>query len=89
MAAEPLSTPDAGAPTAGASTAGAPRVAALYVYPVKSLAGVAVPSFDVGDFGPAGDRRWMLVDDDGTTVAANVALIYLSFRLAGRPAATR
>ena len=42
-----------------------PRVAALYVHPVKSLGGVSVPSFDVGDFGPVGDRRWMLVDDDG------------------------
>ena len=43
-----------------------PRVAALYVHPVKSLGGVSVPSFDVGEFGPVGDRRWMLVDDDGT-----------------------
>jgi uncharacterized protein len=45
-------------------TAG-PRVAALYVHPVKSLGGVSVPSFEVGAFGPVGDRRWMLVDDDG------------------------
>jgi hypothetical protein len=41
------------------------RVAALYVYPVKSLGGIAVDAVDVGDFGPVGDRRWMLVDDEG------------------------
>ncbi|MCL7944846.1 MOSC N-terminal beta barrel domain-containing protein [Marinobacter sp. ATCH36] len=38
------------------------RVHSLYVYPVKSLAGIEVSSFDLDDFGPAGDRRWMIVD---------------------------
>jgi hypothetical protein len=42
-----------------------PRVAALYVYPVKSLGGVSVPSLEIGDWGPVGDRRWMLVEEDG------------------------
>ena len=40
------------------------RVHSLYIYPVKSLAGIPVPFFDKDDFGPAGDRRWMIVDSD-------------------------
>ena len=38
------------------------QVHSLYVYPVKSLAGIQVSSFQMDDFGPAGDRRWMIVD---------------------------
>jgi len=41
------------------------RVSALYVYPVKSLAGIAVDAFRLTDRGPEHDRRWMLVDADG------------------------
>lgn len=40
------------------------NVQALWVYPVKSLAGIQVQSFELDDFGPAGDRRWMIIDDD-------------------------
>ncbi|NMT64859.1 MOSC domain-containing protein [Marinobacter orientalis] len=40
------------------------QVHSLYVYPVKSLAGIRVSSFHIDDFGPAGDRRWMIVDAD-------------------------
>lgn len=39
------------------------RVHSLYLYPVKSLAGVEVSSINLDDFGPVGDRRWMLVTD--------------------------
>ena len=38
------------------------NIHSLYLYPVKSLAGVAVESFALDDFGPVGDRRWMIVD---------------------------
>lgn len=38
------------------------QIQSLYVYPVKSLAGIQVPSFRMDDFGPVGDRRWMIVD---------------------------
>lgn len=41
------------------------RVAALYVYPVKSLGGLRLDAATVGDLGIDRDRRWMLVDDDG------------------------
>lgn len=40
------------------------QVDSLYVYPVKSLAGIQVSSFTMDEFGPAGDRRWMIVDMD-------------------------
>ncbi|MBE0485117.1 MOSC N-terminal beta barrel domain-containing protein [Marinobacter sp.] len=44
------------------------RVQSLYLYPVKSLAGIEVSSFNLDEFGPAGDRRWMLVNDGGEFV---------------------
>lgn len=40
------------------------KVHSLFVYPVKSLSGIEVPSFETDDFGPVGDRRWMIVDED-------------------------
>ncbi|MGI8760031.1 MAG: MOSC domain-containing protein [Jatrophihabitantaceae bacterium] len=39
-------------------------------FPVKSCRGEAVRSALVEQWGLAGDRRWMLVDDDGETVTA-------------------
>lgn len=38
------------------------QIQSLYFYPVKSLAGVAVDALGLDDFGPAGDRRWMITD---------------------------
>ncbi|MGC8120503.1 MOSC domain-containing protein [Marinobacter sp. VGCF2001] len=40
------------------------KVKSLCIYPVKSLAGIDVPHFRLDDFGPRGDRRWMIVDAD-------------------------
>jgi uncharacterized protein YcbX len=37
----------------------------LYVYPVKSLAGLKPASIDLDRFGPSGDRRWMVVSESG------------------------
>ena len=41
-----------------------PRVSELYIYPVKSLGGIAVDSATLTDRGFQLDRRWMLVDDN-------------------------
>ena len=41
------------------------HVAGLWIYPVKSLGGIACPVAQVGDLGLDGDRRWMLVDQAG------------------------
>jgi hypothetical protein len=39
-------------------------VSALTIYPVKSLGGVALQSVHLDRFGFAGDRRWMVVNED-------------------------
>jgi len=41
------------------------RVLELYLYPIKSLGGIAVPQAKVLEEGFQYDRRWMLVDADG------------------------
>jgi hypothetical protein len=46
----------------------APSVYALFVYPVKSLAGLSVAQAEVGDRGFAHDRRFLLVDEAGVMI---------------------
>ncbi|WP_097461914.1 MOSC domain-containing protein [Mangrovitalea sediminis] len=38
------------------------KVTQLFRYPVKSLPGLPVAEISFDDFGPRGDRRWMIVD---------------------------
>lgn len=63
------------------------HVAGLYRYPVKSLPGVAVDRLDLDDFGPAGDRRWLIVDAGGQFVTQRteprLALVRLTSSEAG------
>jgi uncharacterized protein YcbX len=40
----------------------------LHIYPIKSCAGLSIPTADVAALGLAGDRRWMLVDEAGKFV---------------------
>lgn len=47
-----------------------PRVAALTVYPLKSAAGIPVDSLPLDDRGAVGDRRWLLVDGEGSAITA-------------------
>ena len=49
------------------------RVEEIRVFPVRSLAGTAVPSAAIGADGLAGDRTWTVVDDDGRPVRAKEA----------------
>lgn len=46
------------------------RVTYLGIHPVKSMGGVAVDSATVQPWGLVGDRRWAVVDEDGTKVTA-------------------
>jgi uncharacterized protein len=46
------------------------RLTSINRYPVKSCRGEAVASAVVEPWGLAGDRRWMLVDDDGVLITA-------------------
>lgn len=45
------------------------RISALWLYPVKSLAGCQVSSAVIGATGIKGDRQWMLVDEQGLFVS--------------------
>jgi uncharacterized protein YcbX len=49
------------------------RVEEIWVYPVRSLAGTAVPATDVTARGLAGDRAWTAVGDDDRVVHAKDA----------------
>ena len=43
-----------------------PTLSSIHVYPLKSASGIAPDDAEVQRRGLAGDRRWMLVDDEGT-----------------------
>lgn len=45
-------------------------VSALTVFPVKSFAGVSMTSVELEIAGPRADRRWMVVDREGSTLTA-------------------
>jgi uncharacterized protein YcbX len=40
-----------------------------FIYPIKSLAGIACDSLVLTDRGAGGDRRWMLVDEQGRFIS--------------------
>lgn len=37
----------------------------IFIYPIKSARGIAVPETEVNNSGPLQDRRWMVVDEHG------------------------
>lgn len=57
----------------------------LWIYPVKSCAGVSVPEVELTDTGLAYDRSWMVVDSEGEFVTQRelprMALIQPSFKM--------
>ncbi|TVP46507.1 MAG: MOSC domain-containing protein [Gemmatimonadales bacterium] len=63
------------------------RVTELTVYPVKGLRGIAVQGRSVGPMGLDGDRRWMVVDAEGTFLSQRshpaMALVETAFVNAG------
>jgi len=48
------------------------RVTGLFLYPVKSLRGFAVPAVELDDLGFVGDRRFMVVDPTGKFLTQRV-----------------
>ncbi|GAN59295.1 MOSC domain-containing protein [Acetobacter cibinongensis] len=44
----------------------APTISTLHLYPVKALRGLNQSSLTLHPWGPEGDRRWMVVEPDGT-----------------------
>jgi uncharacterized protein len=45
------------------------KVSQLYIYPIKSLGGIAVSSVNITDRGFENDRRWMLIDDNNRFIS--------------------
>lgn len=50
---------------AGGATGSKVSLSGLYVYPIKSAAGIPLGSAGIDERGIRHDRRWMLVDEDG------------------------
>lgn len=46
-----------------------PRVAAVHIYPVKSLHRISPDHLDLRPWGPEGDRRWLVTDPDGNFIS--------------------
>jgi uncharacterized protein YcbX len=62
-----------------------PRVTGLFVYPVKSLRGYAVPTVGLDALGFVGDRRFLVVDEAGKffTQREHARMALIDARLAG------
>ena len=75
---------DVSVPTAADADVQA-HIAALWIYPVKSCAGVSLPEAEVTPTGLAWDRAWMVVDEQGDMVSQrdlpSMALIQPAFKL--------
>ena len=61
------------------------RVEQIWIYPVRSLAGAAVPEVRVEPSGLAGDRAWTVVDEADRVVRAKDAPAMHDVRAAGDP----
>lgn len=61
------------------------RIASLHLHPLKSCAQLDVDRLEITPRGPAGDRRWLIVDADGRFVTARQRPEVVGIR--ARPAA--
>jgi len=59
-----------------------PHVSALYRYPLKSAIGEPLPALELDALGVAGDRRWMLVEEDSGRFLTQRALPQMAHLLA-------
>lgn len=55
----------------------------IYIYPIKSLEGIAIQHSNLDCFGLENDRRWMLVDDNGlfVTQRKNASLCHFKVKM--------
>src|SRR5688572_20778363 len=62
-------------------------ITGLYIYPIKSLGGIALQEAELSDRGFQYDRRWMLVDENGRFLSqrevAQMALLKVSLQPQG------
>jgi uncharacterized protein YcbX len=64
------------------------RLEQIWIYPVKSLAGVSLPAVEIGPTGPRGDRTHAVVDAiSGDAVRAKHAPVLATLTPTGDPAA--
>ena len=57
------------------------RLSEIWIYPVKSLGGIQVMSAKVMEKGLQYDRRWMLVDEQGTFMTQRALPTLALFKL--------
>ncbi len=57
------------------------RLTEIWIYPIKSLGGIRLPSSKVMEKGLAFDRRWMLVDEPNTFMTQRVHTMMALFKL--------
>ncbi len=72
-------------PAKGAEASARGRLAAIYIYPVKSTRRVALETSAVEPQGLRVDRRWMVVDPDGKFVSQRIAPRLALVRAAAQP----
>lgn len=65
------------------------HVASLHLYPLKSCAPLDADVLDITPRGPAGDRRWVIVDGDGRFVTARQRAEVVSIRAFPAPSGLR
>ncbi|TCS42444.1 MOSC domain-containing protein [Reinekea marinisedimentorum] len=56
----------------------------LFIYPIKSMGGVAVPAIEFTEFGPKNDRRYMLVDSKHRFLTQRSHPILAQFKLSAK-----
>ena len=73
--------------------AGGVRLASIHIYPMKAARAVDLDESVVEPWGLAGDRRWLLVDEDGRFVSQreepSLARVVVTYGARGRPASRR
>ena len=57
------------------------QVSQLFIYPVKSLGGIALEKADITDRGFKYDRRWMLIDDQNRFLTQREHTVMALFKL--------
>lgn len=57
----------------------------IFIYPVKSCAGISVSATDIDRFGPRGDRRWMVVNERGRFLSQRELSRMALLRVTPRP----
>lgn len=61
------------------------RLSGIHIYPVKSCGGLDLEAVALDRFGPAGDRRWMVVDGEGSFLSQRTLPAMARVRVSALP----